>query len=648
MGFYSGFALGAASAVALSVWFYQSQVVKKKKGNVVSAISRTPIDSSSFFTSLIAQLWPYIRSVAEESIRSSLVDMLTAMSLELKSMSLGSTPLRMDNMVVVDSKHIKHQRKDKDDYVQFYFDLIWEASDVDIKISSYLGSFGVSSILLQGRLSVLLKPLVANSSIVSAVQIAFINTPDLSLQFSGLAAVAELNVMETQIRSVLADSLNSMVVLPIRMGVKLDNSASLLRGMYEPPVGIVRVTVMKGRGFQVEQLGLGVVDIPDVYVLVKVGTAPAYRTSTIEDSLEPVWGQGEAACADFLVSDTNQMVSLTAMDEDRGPLDPDDHLGDAAVSVAELLLAGGAQEVELRIDGENTGAFLTVHASLSPLVDPKTIATAKAPSEACSIGLMTAIVTHGSKLPIADKSTGNSVFVEIRNIGPKILTTATVADGSDPANPVFDAIFEVPIHAIDDPVEVVLKNNATILASAIVKIETLVEQGKVEQRLKTGDDGYIEFGIILSGLQPATAPVATNATKKPNLRGSKALATIKTVRITLVRGYGFQVQKGFMKNDIPDVFCRISFNGKKDWKTPTVADCCEPEFNESREFLMPADSGHLVVVDAFDQDKKEAQPLGRARISIGDLLMSNGPLECEIERRGDGTAAFVLLEAKLV
>lgn len=649
MGFYSGFALGATTAVALSVWFYQSQIVKKKsRSNTESAvISRNPIDSSSFFTNIIAQLWPYIRSVAEENIRASLVAMLTEMSLELKSLNLGSIPIRMDNMVVVDSKHIKHQRKDECDYVQFYFDLIWEASDVDIQISSYVGSFGVSSILLQGRVSVLFKPLVANSSIVSAIQFAFINTPDLKLQFSGLAAVAELNVMETQIQSVLADSLNSMVVLPIRMGIKMEDSASLLKGMYEPPVGVLRLTVLSGRGFEIERITLGADDIPDVYVLMNVGTAPPFRTATIQDSLDPVWTQPETACADFLVSDTNQLVYLTAMDEDLGPLDPDDHLGDATISVAELLLSGGTQELELRIDGENTGAFLTLHASLRPFTRPDTLASVKAFSKSCSIGVMSVIITHGSNIPIEDEKVGNSVCVEINHVGPKPLTTAAVVDGSDPANPVFDAVFDVPIHSLSEHVEIVLKNKNKILASANVEYATLIREAKVVQKLKVGEDGYLEYGLYLSGLQPAAPPVAPVA-GKTNLR-SKAVSEVKKVRITLLRGYGFKIQeRRFAKNDIPDVFCRISFNGKKDWKTATVPDSCAPTFNESREFVMPADSGHLVLVDAFDKDKKASEVLGRARISIGDLLMSNGPLECEIEKGGNGTSAFIVLLAELI
>ena len=97
-------------------------------------------------------------------------------------------------------------------------------------------------------MSIVMRPLTTDLSIVSAIQYTFINPPDLELDFTGLAQVADFAVVDKQIRSIIQEVLASMMVLPERMLYKMEPACSFL-DIYRKPLGIACVKIESGRGF---------------------------------------------------------------------------------------------------------------------------------------------------------------------------------------------------------------------------------------------------------------------------------------------------------------------------------------------------------------------------------------------------------------
>lgn len=210
----------------------------------------------------------------------------------------------------------------------------------DIQLKGGMGiAFGVKSMKLQGRMGILMRPLTTDLSIVSGIQYGFINPPDLELDFTGLANVADFKVIDKKIRSTMQDVLASMLVLPERMLYKMEPACSFV-DIFRPPLGIVCLDILSGQGFVEEKRTLRKNDVPDCYCNVTMG-GRTIRTKTVQDSLSPVWKNEHH---DFLLCDMDQMVYLTVMDEDGGPMDPDDFLGQTRATIGEIMLNGASSQ----------------------------------------------------------------------------------------------------------------------------------------------------------------------------------------------------------------------------------------------------------------------------------------------------------------
>lgn len=356
----------------------------------------------SFLTEIMKQLWDYLNVAGGDMIRETMEPMLSEMTpaILVQKMDLGHVPIQLDNIVV-------HQIQKDDGVLQFDMDMMWDGEcDIQLK-ANYIGSFGVRSIKLKGRLCVLLKPLTNQLPVVSAIQYAFINPPSLKLNFTGLAQMADIAVIHNSIQKVIQESMASMIVLPNRMLYKMDLSNNFL-DTYHPPLGIAHITLVEGRGFVDEIRSFRAPDVPDVYCLTTVGCSDEWKTSTIKNCLSPEWNES----ADFLFTDHQQLIKIAAWDEDAGALDPDDFLGDAKVSVGELLLRGRSMETELQMDGKGTGAYITLGCELSEWTTNLT-SFQRSPEEHNTLcGLLTIIVTKAFCIPVERVKAAS--FVKVR------------------------------------------------------------------------------------------------------------------------------------------------------------------------------------------------------------------------------------------
>ena len=436
--------------------------------------------------------------VVKESVEPSFQDLPGPLSsLHFEKVDLGSIPIAFDRIDV----HTKDS-----DSIKLDIDVVWDGT-CDIRLRCGIGFFGVRSIKLNGRLSVLMSPLIDKLPLVSAVQVAFINPPRIELDFTGAAQIADLSIIDDTIRSAIHQTLAGIMVLPNRMLTKLDPAATIFEA-YQEPQGIARLTIVGGGGFKVQGRLLNR-DVPDVFVKATLGSSSTWKSSTKSNTTNPVWNESN----DFILSDDDQLITVDAYDSD--DLSSHDDLGIASITVGDLLLEGRMKNLQLKKRGKITGAHIMVNLSgiYSLVPDLLSFESPEFEGPGALCGLLTVLVAQAFNIPVAKEDA--SVHVKVR-WGKKEYSTAAVVDaaGIDALNPSFDTPFLCPLTqklaATKEDIIFAVMNGADVIGTAEVPFSTLADSPGMMVTAKTsvGDKGaMLQFRVILRGLllSPETA-----------------------------------------------------------------------------------------------------------------------------------------------
>ena len=336
--------------------------------------------------------------IVKDSVEPSFQDLPGPLSsLHFEKIDLGSTPIAFDRIDV----HTKDS-----DSIKLDIDVAWDGG-CDIRLrANVIGSFGVRSIKLNGRLSVLMSPLIDKLPLVSAIQVAFINPPQIELDFTGAAQIADLSIIDDTIRSTIHQTLAGMMVLPNRMLTKMDLTSTIFDA-YQEPQGIARLTIVGGGGFKVQGRLLNR-DIPDVFVKTTLGSSPAWKSSTKSNTTNPVWNESK----DFILSDDDQLITVDAYDSD--DLSSHDDLGIASITVGDLLLENRMKNLRLKKKGKVTGAHIMVNLSgiYSFVPDLMSFESPEFEGPGALCGLLTILVAQAFNIPVAKEEA--NVYVKAR------------------------------------------------------------------------------------------------------------------------------------------------------------------------------------------------------------------------------------------
>ena len=213
---------------------------------------------------------------------------------------------------------------------------------------------------------------------------------------------------------------------------------------YEPPVGMLRISIEKGRGFTILKKAFGPEDIPDIYCQVSLGGSRPRRTSTQWNTVAPSWR--DETC-DFVLYDLDQKIYLRALDDGTTPFDGKEEVGRAEISARRLLQGNdrGTKELELALGDEpHTGCHLTASAELCALsAGLRSLSSARYGGERHLCGLVTVIVTRAFGVPLPREDASTYVKVESRN--RTFLTPTVTADYPDNLDPLYSSAFHIPL-----------------------------------------------------------------------------------------------------------------------------------------------------------------------------------------------------------
>ena len=390
-------------------------------------------ESSEFLNDMCTVMWPYL-SVAASKLMKDIAepmfeDLLPGPLKKTKflSINLGTNPMKFDHIDVLNRST---------DSIKLHIDTAWEG-DVKIDLKSpVIGKYGVKKIRLFGRVSILMKPLVPVMPVLSAMQVAFINPPQLEMEFSGVANVADNSFLRGTVMDVVNDVVASIIVLPNRLLLPIlpDND---FFNTYQLPSGVLRVKLVNGEGFKTN--GGLFRDVPDVYVKISMGAEKPQISKIDTDSNNPTWDE----LFDFIYSDAEQIVTFNAYDKD---LDKDDFMGVAKVSAHQLLQANRAETTVPLLDtnGDSMKSSITVTSELREFSSDSKDFDANSEIDDDMVGLLGVIIAGASNIT-TDTELASYAKVTVGQDEQFVTGVVKEMVGVDATNPMYNAIFRVKL-----------------------------------------------------------------------------------------------------------------------------------------------------------------------------------------------------------
>lgn len=86
--------------------------------------------------------------------------------------------------------------------------------------------------------------------------------------------------------------------------------------------------------------------------------------------------------------------------------------------------------------------------------------------------------------------------------------------------------------------------------------------------------------------------------------------------------------------DVPDCYAHVSVGAETTFRTKTINDSRNPEWNETHDFLV-ADMDQNIVIDVDDDDPGSDDDIGTATVSIRKLLLGGGVQELPLVHKGE-------------
>ncbi|KAH7324023.1 hypothetical protein BKA65DRAFT_608639 [Rhexocercosporidium sp. MPI-PUGE-AT-0058] len=401
-------------------------------------------ESVRFLNDIVAQLWPHInvagskmtKEIAEPMFKTMLPGPLS--SLHFTKIDLGHVPLSLSNVLVT---------KTETGSIKLDLNVDW-AGKCDIQLDgNMIPTLGVKGVALHGRLSVLLGPLSDIIPLIGAAQIAFVNPPVLKLDFTGAANIADSDMIDGAVRKVIMSIINSMLVLPNRIMIRLDATSDYFKTQLHP-LGIIRITVEKASGFAEDKQSASsklfsklTRASPDTYVKVAVGAEESWKTTTKNNTTNPAWNETH----DFIVSDLNQSITLDLNDQDVGS---DDDIGLAVTTVKDLLSAGGKQELNMVHKDKPVNGTISVSCKFYHFAaEGSSFSASDHSGDGLLCGIATVSIAGAFNIPGKREEITPSVVVTWGEKHRFQTAVKTDAPGTDISNPTFDQTFRIPVTA---------------------------------------------------------------------------------------------------------------------------------------------------------------------------------------------------------
>ncbi|CAE8647263.1 unnamed protein product, partial [Polarella glacialis] len=339
---------------------------------------------------LVQKVWPrvdkWVQQMVEEQVKPQICESLPSVlrdRIKFKDMTLGCVSPQFGPLIV--------REREKGTVV---LDVgVYLASDMDMSISIAGLDLGIRKFYLSGTMSVVFRPPSEKPPFFGGMEIYFVNPPEVDLDFTGLASVAECPGLRGRVRTAINDVMNNFMTLPQRIPVDLceDDDVDLADLRFPMPLGILRITLLSaedlpaadfdwhhaGKSFKAvlaEMVGLSHLtgeareaspgqplssayesvfkknQTSDPFVVISLGQKK-WESAVMRKTTSPDWSKDcsdSSNVADMAVYEMGQNVSIGVWDYDN--LSTHDHLGGNRVLVSELVRFAGDERGWIPLD----------------------------------------------------------------------------------------------------------------------------------------------------------------------------------------------------------------------------------------------------------------------------------------------------------
>lgn len=387
------------------------------------------VESLNWCNDMTRICWPQIGKIVQSQLAPTIEPLINLYlprpfsKFRFVSADLGKKPLTVDRVTV-------HRRFH--DSIALDVDVSFRGSpNVSMKCAPLSAAFGIKELRWSGRLSILLRPLMPTLPLVGAVQAAMITHPYIDMDFAGIANIAEFGPIEKIVRMVLRNVIASMLVLPNRFLYKLTDSVDFFKA-YFPPVGVLDISIERGRGFTKDKKAGMIKTVPDLYCKATFALE-TMKTDVRMNDLSPEWNCTEG----FILSDMEQPFELSCYDKDA--LTRDDLVGTMTLTAKQLLDKGaGWEKLQDKIDlkvAQNGQIFLS--SKLWVFRTPTDRIQGRC--------LVSILVDRATNLPPQTKVVACKVTVgrDPARKTPQIIKPDEPIAGVDPVNPIWSFSFDI-------------------------------------------------------------------------------------------------------------------------------------------------------------------------------------------------------------
>ncbi|XP_026188836.1 extended synaptotagmin-1 [Mastacembelus armatus] len=638
---------------------FTTEKVFRAKRDLPSWVSFPDVEKVEWLNKIIQQAWPFIGQYLEKLLVETIAPAIRMSSIHLQTLSFTKVNIGEKALKVVGVKaHTEHDKRQVmlDLYLSYAGDV-----EVNVEIKKYFCKAGVKGIQLNGKLRVILEPLIGDAPLVGAITMFFIRRPKLDINWTGLTNLLDIPGLSAMSDTMIMDAIASHLVLPNRLTVPLVADLHVAQLRSPLPRGVVRIHLLEAEDLTAKDTVIkGLIDgKSDPYAVLRVGTQ-IFTSRHVDSNLNPQWRE----MYEVIVHEVpGQELEVEVFDKDP---DQDDFLGRVKVDFDIVKKARIVDDwfnlkdvpsgsVHLRLEWLS---LLSSADRLSEVIQKNQNLTSKT-TEAPSAAILAVYLDQAYELPMRKGNKDPSPMVQISI--QDTTKESKICYGT--SNPVWEDAFtffiqdprkqDIDIQVKDDDRSLSLGSLTIPLTRVLASPDLTMDQWF--QLENSGSASRIYVKTVLRVLWLADDATPTTPSPRPSSSGSgpghgglkaelnpmgpgglvkpqatrpqrttpdSEFGTEGVLRIHLVEAQNLIAKDNFMGGMVKgksDPYVKIRVAGIT-FRSHTIKENLNPVWNELYEVILTQLPGQEIQFELFDKDIDQDDFLGRFKLNLRDII----------------------------
>ncbi|CAK0902519.1 unnamed protein product [Prorocentrum cordatum] len=357
---------------------------------VTSNLGMSEAESLKWLTWVMERIWPKFKLGFEKMLKDGVASARPSLPVALQSLSVvrcsfGDGFPQLGPIHASSRNHVSSEDRDGLE-VQLDIGLTY-STDADIIMQMGLLQFGICNISFTGTLNIRFSPLLDEIPVFSAMQMFFLNSPEIEIRFKHALEVANTSFVRQYIQTAIKQAIDNRLTVPHLLNINWadplnDETVTWPTVM---PSFVARLTVHAATGLRSSSTVL--TRDPEAVARLSVGSRTV-QTAAIRGP-GPRW----AETFDFVIYDARQHLEVEVFDVDfAGSCWPIGRV--KGIQVEHLAAEGVAQGQWKTLGGETAGPDSRVHLSAAifdlardPSKLPARVLASQPQQQAVSVGL---------------------------------------------------------------------------------------------------------------------------------------------------------------------------------------------------------------------------------------------------------------------